>query len=306
MLNRLDIHNFQSLKDVHLELGLLTVIVGESNSGKSAVGRALKALASNIRGSASITMGCKSASVSASSDDFKVTLEKSDTSSCYRLSQTGQQDKEYTKLAGETPDEITKILGLEPLKDGLSINFAGQHDSPFLLTSPGASVARILGDLTNVITVFEAVREANRRRSTANSELKLRKRDHKEVSEKLVAFEALKVRAEALKLAEVALNEVGTLEAQIEELNKALESITRLSDYLEVPPEVDITELLEVYEAFKSVYDLADRAGKARSIVVESTLAVVKHTNDHKRAEDALHGLLKENGVCPVCQSMIQ
>lgn len=306
MITRLDIHNFQSLKDVHLELGLFTVIVGESNSGKSAVGRALKALASNIRGSACITMGCKSASVSASSDEFKVTLEKSETSSCYRLSQSGQQDKEYTKLAGETPEEITKILGLEPLKDGLSISFAGQHDSPFLLTSPGASVARVLGDLTNVITVFEAVREANRRRSTANSELRLRKKDQKEISEKLVQFEALKVRAEALKSAETSIKRAQQLENSITGLEVALETLTRLTGLPEIMPEVDIAELLEAYETFKTVCLLADKVSKARSVVVESTLAVVKHTTDSAKAEEEIHALLRENGTCPVCQSRIQ
>jgi AAA15 family ATPase/GTPase len=116
MINSLDVRNFQSLKDVHLDLGLLTVIVGDSNTGKSAVVRALKALASNLRGSSAITLGCRTASISAVCDDSKVTLEKSDTSSSYRVSKAGEPDREFTKIAGETPEEISSLLGLNPVK----------------------------------------------------------------------------------------------------------------------------------------------------------------------------------------------
>lgn len=302
MLSRLDIHNFQSLKDVHLELGLLTVIVGDSNVGKSGLVRSIKAVASNIRGSSCITFGCKSASISASSDDFKVTLEKSEGTSCYRVTQIGQQDREYTKLAGDTPEEVTKILGLEPLKDGLSINFAGQHDSPFLLTSPGSSVARILGDLTNVSTVFEAVRDANKRRTASNSELKLRNRDFEEVSAKLVEFDALKVRAEALKSADACIQRAQKLEDSILELETALQALDRLIDLPEVLPEADITELMEAYEEFKALYELANKANRAKTAVADSTLAVVKHTSDSVKADEAIHALLKEVGQCPTCE----
>jgi DNA repair ATPase RecN len=305
MLHRLEIHNFQSLKEVQLEFGLLTVIVGESNSGKSAVGRALKALASNIRGSSCITMGCKMASVSVSSDNFRVTLEKSENSSSYRVSQSDQQDREYTKLAGTTPPEVTQVLGLDSVTDGQSINFAGQHDSPFLLTAPGAAVARQLGDLTSVSTVFEAVREANRRSSVARSTEKLRQQDLAEITAKLVDSEVLRVRATALKQAEISLREIRASETSISELTQFLNAVTALPELFEVPVSVDLTELVTAYELFKQLCVYASRISKGSSAIAVNISSITQSESQYNEAEAAVHDLLKEAGRCPLCQQLV-
>jgi DNA repair protein SbcC/Rad50 len=302
VLSRLDINNFQSLKDVHLDLGLLTVIVGDSNCGKSATIRALQALASNARGSSFVTLGQKAASVSASSDDFKVTLEKSEGSSSYKLSSLASPEVSYTKLAGDVPKEITDILGLEPIREGSSINFAGQHDSPFLLTDSGSSVARTLGDLTNVIVVFEAVREANRIRTSANSDLRLRSKDLEENSAQLVELDSLKTRAEHLKSAEECISEVKGLEIDVAGIAVMQDRLKQLENLPEVRDEVDIRELLESYEDINRLIDLLKRMSKLKATTQEMDVQWSQLTELSGSLDTQLQQLVEELGTCPLCQ----
>jgi exonuclease SbcC len=65
----LEVVNFQSLKDVRLQLGKLTVIVGPSSSGKSALVRALRVLVQNGRGSGYVRHGSSSAAVGVQRED---------------------------------------------------------------------------------------------------------------------------------------------------------------------------------------------------------------------------------------------
>ena len=72
MLNRLRIRNFQSLEDIDLELGQFTVIIGESDTGKSAIIRALKYALINKVGTGFIRHGEKQAAVELTFEDLKV------------------------------------------------------------------------------------------------------------------------------------------------------------------------------------------------------------------------------------------
>lgn len=302
VLSRLDVHNFQSLKDVHLELGLLTVIVGDSNCGKSATIRALQALASNVRGTSFITVGSKSASVSASSDDFKVTLEKSEGSAAYRLSHVTAPEVEYTKLAGDTPQEITDILGLEPIREGISINFAGQHDSPFLLTASGSSVARTLGDLTNVIVVFEAVREANRIRTSSNGDLRLRTKDFEENSAQLVELGSLKTRAESLKQADECISQIKLLEEDSKELTWRRNRLETLENLPDVQEEVDISDLLTAQESLIKLVTMLKRVSKLKTTAREMKEECECLQESSGKLDTQLTELIHSLGRCPTCQ----
>src|SRR3972149_7677268 len=69
MLRRVSVHGYQSLEDVDLELAPLTVIVGPSRSGKSALVRALRSAFFNATGAAFIRRGARAATVVLLFDD---------------------------------------------------------------------------------------------------------------------------------------------------------------------------------------------------------------------------------------------
>lgn len=238
-LNRLAVRNFQSLRQVDIDLGAFTVIVGPSSSGKSALIRAFRALASNVRGSDVITRGQKAMSITARTDSGVVSLERSDRSSAYRLTGDDGQGQAFTKLGGEVPAAVTEALRLDPAAG--SINFANQFDKPFLLDESGAAVARELGELTQVTRIFEAVRQANRVRTAAAAQLRTRRADLETVKTKLASFAGLGDRLMELTGLERRNDERHQLEARIGRLRSRKDRLRQfeqaLASYcpLEVP-----------------------------------------------------------------------
>lgn len=168
MLRSLRLRDYQSHKDTSLELGKLTVIVGPSSSGKTAIARALRLLANNARGVSYVRQGAKKTCVSAevagsepvSDASTHVTVERAKATSAYELTLPGDPEPvQFTKCGTSTPELVQSALPFGG--DGMWL--AGQFDRPFLLDETGSQVARTLGELTNVNLIFAAVRECNRR-----------------------------------------------------------------------------------------------------------------------------------------------
>lgn len=230
MIGAIEIHNYQSLYDIELELAPLTVIVGPSSSGKSAFTRAFKMLTSNERGTSFISHGERMTIIKATTENGTVTLKRG----------KGTDDNEYvivpadpntpqpsawTKLGGTVPEEVSRFIGIDA-KD--PINYAGQFDSPYLLNSKetsGGEVARIFGSLTNVNVIFEGARESNRRKLTKAQTLKTRSTDLEAIMEKAKGYRALKDQRAALDTAEEALAAAREIAQRTNQLSDAIEII---------------------------------------------------------------------------------
>lgn len=305
-LDRVEIRNFQSLVKVDLDLGDFTVIVGPSSSGKSALIRAFRALASNVRGSGVITRGQKQAAITVRTPTHTVTLERTETGGTYRLVDGSGTELSFTKLNGGVPEHVTRALRIDPVPSGgTSINFAAQFDRPYLLDESGAAVARVLGELTNVSTIFEAVRSANKRRLAASSLLKTRQADSEVVRGQLISFQGLSWRITRQQGIEVMFARAQALQAMIERLetaNHKLELAEKTAQRLAVLPTVpDSAELdeannryLELVAAIRAVPVLQNRLRSARA---------ERDTTAARAAEleAQMTALLREAGACPTC-----
>ena len=157
MLNHVSIKNFQSLRNVELELGKFTVILGESGCGKSAFIRAALKLSRNdaVAGISSgegwshLPPKVANAEVTLDVDGHTVKWIKGKSNS-YVID--GQP---LHKVGRSCPDEVQDILKMRELTfdgtDRYHLNFAQQFDMPFLLDDSGSKVAKILGEITNVM-----------------------------------------------------------------------------------------------------------------------------------------------------------
>ncbi len=312
MIGRVTVDNWQSLRSIDLELGRFTVIVGPSSSGKTALIRALRALASNVRGGGQITRGAKAAAVTVYTDRFKVTLERSESSGLYRIVDlaTGAEQV-FTKLAGGVPEAVTAALGIQPAPtNGASINFAGQFDRPYLLDDSGAAVARVLGELTNVTTIFEAVREANRRRTAFAALLRTRTDDLAALRAQAAGYATLPARmavcADAEKRAETAVQ----LQDQIRRLRRATDTLAVAEGVLArhqalpgVPADAGMLAAKARLDAYKTLLrtwiEGANRTAAA-------TAAIDQAAADESALHDELHALLVAAGTCPTCQQPVE
>jgi exonuclease SbcC len=303
MLTHLKVTNFQSLKNVDLELGTFTVIVGPSSSGKSALIRAFKALASNVRGTNMITRGEKAMVVSATTDTHVITLERLERAGSYRVA-SSEGSLTFTKLAGEVPPLVTKALRIDPVLDGNSVNFASQFDKPYLLDESGALVARVLGELTNVTVIFEAVRQANRIRAGAASTLKTRKADLEQLRTRLGAFQGLSGRLTLLEEAEWLDDALKERTARLSRLDSALRTVRiaeRAIEKAAVPTVPSPDEFADLWDRYAALADARSRVGKWEQTQQMAHVQAELAQLEVSKAEAKLREVLAEAGVCPTC-----
>lgn len=344
MLERIEVKSFQSLHDVVLDLGKFTVILGESESGKSAFVRAVHAWAFNVQGNSHVTYGHEYAAVTTTLTDWAVTIERGEGRSVYRVTDrlTGRELEPFGKLNKGVPDQIREILNLS------DTNFSDQFDHPYLLKDSGAQVARVLGELTNVNTILEAVQVGNKKRLALAGELKLRQSDLNQAQKELLEFEDLPDHIAQVTNLETLLAEVETLQVEmkslttiIDDLRDAQETLDNSRTYLEVPESSELEHLADrrrilvqlmdhlseetatlenvreypIIPDFQELLDLHTRRmmlSELTEVLIESLTDLTQAKMDWNEADSlelyydqTLHELLVEAGICPTCQQTV-
>lgn len=308
MLSKIEIRNFQSIEHLDIELGPLTVLVGQSNVGKSAFTRAIRMLTSNARGTSFIRHGQQACTVTATTDRGTVTLKKGKGSDEYITvpADPEQPQRTFTKLGGAVPEEVTEFIGI-PAKD--AINYAGQFDRPYMLDDTGGEVARTLGNLTGVNVVFEAAAESRRQQLRSNATLKDRTGTLTSTMEQIEDYRPLKGWNAGLKRAEEALGAAQSAQHRLDDLVDAIEDFEAAQRTLAaVDPLADAvlpTEALAQASAMQRRIKILDRhiadlrAHATAQRQAEEALAVA--TSDIIDAQQQYIDLLTEAGTCPTC-----
>lgn len=304
MLTDLAIENFQSLRKLRIKLGQFTVVTGPTSAGKSALIRALRLVTFNARGTSYITQGEKSCLVGLACEDegWVTTIARGARGQDrYQIAVPGSEPEVFTKLGGKVPDEVSKLLGLGP------INFAGQFDGPYLLDGDdtGGKVARTLGELTNVILIFEAAREAGRRKKELSVQLKVALADLAQLQAKLPRFAGLRGRVDAVTQAETALAACGGIQAQADRLD----ALTGLLDAAEMEaarrvdpiPLPDFQAVDAQWASIKTLAQLAMGLENAEHDADENDSGADAWGTIQREREGDIQALLAEAGVCPTC-----
>lgn len=264
--------------------------------------RALRGLASNVRGTQAITRGVASAHITARTGEHVVSLEHAKGAWFYRVTgPDGEQD--YTKLAGSVPTAVTEILGIAPVTD-TSLNFAGQFDKPFLVAEPGGKVARVLGELTNVDVVLAAVAEANRVGKAAHATLKIREADLEQAQTQLAAYTDLRGQQDAYERAELIHLTARDLTSRVNRLVDLLDRFDTAEETLArhpVPSVPDTAAFDDAHTRYRRFVDLLGRhvAVTARIDGLGPQLRAAEV--DIAALEAQIVDRLAAAGVCPTC-----
>jgi DNA repair ATPase RecN len=316
VFTKLGIRDFQSIKSLDLELGQFTVFVGPSNSGKSAILRAMKSVARNVGSPAYVRHGAKQFSATLEGEGSTVTVERGKSQSTYRVLKDGKEDI-YLKSGRTVPVEVQTALNL-PLPEGPDLVFSTQIDPPFLLTETGSVSAKVLGDLTGVSKLQEAVKEGNRQRLESSRLAKIRQSDFVDTSNKLKEdFGNLQSQIDSMAKVREALASL-TGDAERRDLlarlrTKYLDSrtvVAQLSAQLEgsaTPPAL-LQEIAQLEAKVRKTTEL--RA--ARQVLTDSSLSVRRLQQalaDEKAVVEesklAYQKVLDDAGVCPWCGSEV-
>ena len=155
MISAVRLTNFQCHSDLLVELDEhVTVIIGPSDSGKSAVIRALRWAALNVPVGCMIRDGAKQAKVELTVDGRKIVRSRG-SENAYSL-----DGKEFRAFRSDVPSDIATLLNLT------EANFQSQHDPLYWFSSTAGDVSRQLNSVVNLNvidrTLAEATREVNR------------------------------------------------------------------------------------------------------------------------------------------------
>lgn len=306
MIRSLRIRNFQSLRDVSMDPGAFTVVVGSTGSGKSSVIRALRLLFFNARGTSWISRGATSASVSASLPEGDVQITRGKGQDSYQV-RTGDRDDDpylFTKLGGTLPEKVAVFLRMAEDESGACLNFAGQFDVPYLLGSSGAQVARILGDLTNVNVLYGAAREAGRRRLALLGDLRGAEAEVLDLQERAQGFSDLRSQQEAVAKARKLLERIPDQKVSVATLGSVLLELAELERKLSriVSPVLPDMTVISTLAARREA--LSGLVGELEGEILRLSEHGTAVTHLRRNADtlfDELQYFLAEAGTCPLC-----
>jgi DNA repair ATPase RecN len=218
-MNRIEIKDYQGIERAAIELAAgVTVLAGPSDSGKSSIVRALRDWAYNSIGDGHVQAGKDAASVTVDG----ITWEKGKKVNRYTLADGTVYDKVGR---GQVPDDVQGLTGIREISygEGIScrLNVAGQFDPEFAVGFKGSDNAKIIGSISRLEQVFNAIREATADHSRA--------RKQEEASKGKLAAD--KAAAESLAWVDAV---VADYEKAVRRLGEALDAeakLARLADY---------------------------------------------------------------------------
>lgn len=266
LIKSLRLINFQSHKDTKIDFDEgLTVILGQTDQGKSAIIRALKwVLYNEPRGTDFIMAGCKLCRVSLEMDDGSVIIrEREGQRNRYILIQNGKEEV-FEGFGNTVPLEIARAHGIPKIridKDAASaVNLAEQLEPPFLISESGGNRAKALGRLVGIHIIDAAQRTVLKDITNAKQNFESIQKDIESLNSQLESYKdigELQIRISSLqdilkKLKEIraifsilmkSRQELGELDSEIE---KNTDTIKKLDFIDKVEQNITFLDALSV------------------------------------------------------------
>lgn len=171
-LDGIRIQNFQCHERLALRFREnVTVLVGKTDAGKSAIIRALRwVLTNKPQGEAHVREGADYCRVQIKLGDKVITRERGKSLNAYTM-----DDEEFKSFSSNVPDTI---LHHSRVSD---INFQGQHDAPFWFTLSPGEVGKQLNAIVDLEVIDNIVTATKRRVLAIKSKLTVIEEEQKQV-----------------------------------------------------------------------------------------------------------------------------
>lgn len=199
-------------------------IIGPSDSGKTAIFRALRWVVENRPSGQDFHSWWKGDPAVTIELDSGIQITRSRVKSenlYYMFQEDGERDNppqelEFKAFGQRVPEEVQRVLNLSP------INFQWQMDSPFLLSQSSGEVAKYLNSVVNLESIDLALSNIERRVRTEKQDVELRKRRIEVYEQQIEFYDWLPEFEEELKKVEGLDREIAKLLGQITGLDEAL------------------------------------------------------------------------------------
>lgn len=246
MIKKITINNFQSHESSELKLSEgVNVIVGSSDSGKSAILRALKwVIYGKPRGDAFCSWWGGKTSVNIEFDDCSVSRSKEGNDNKYILLDSDENKKVFTAFGNDIPAEITNALNID------DINFQKQGDAPFLISNTSGEVAAHFNRMANLEQIDNSVRYIQSEINSTEQSIKTKKQDY---DEKVIQYKKLNY----IDAIENMVSDIETLENK---KIKVSNGITKISAFIASINSIDdeVSNLQYVVKADNAINDIVE------------------------------------------------
>ena len=255
----IEIVNFQSHANTKLNFDEgVNVIIGPSDSGKTAVIRAMKWIFFNEpSGTDIIKKGEDSAKVTLKlNTGFKIIRGRSKSKNYYEIISPENETQRFEGFGLNVPQEIIDLTGINKIDLGnmkKSLNIAEQLESPFLITESPSIKANALGKLAGVDIIDKALGNLSKDIYEINSDRKSLEKEIKDQKDILKNFEYLKDEKVKIERLEYIFNQVDEYTSKLNILNNLknkydnnLEKTNQTIKYLKKFENLD--ELFLLYE----------------------------------------------------------
>jgi exonuclease SbcC len=245
MLKELSLKNFQSHKDTKMEfVPGVNVILGASDSGKTAVLRALRWVIRNKPGGDAFrsTWGGDTA-VSVSTEDGSVTRRKGTNENSYKLEK--QMPAIFTAFGSDVPEPIRAFFNID------EVNLQQQLDAPFLLSETPGQVAAYFNRVAGIDVIDTAMTNVKREIASISQTIKSTKEDvlsKKASLEKYADLDVMEVLVEEVEQLEKTRNKKSNLRQNLSSI------VTRIDKV-----QTTISELAPLLAYEKQVNDLLEK-----------------------------------------------
>lgn len=216
MIKFLTIKNFQRHQKLRVRLGRITTLLGPTDSGKSAILRALRWLAlNNLPGDDFIRNGAKSALVKIKLENGAWIGRGKGKANLYALN-----GKKFRSFGQDVPAPVKQVLRMD------AINFQRQHDSPFWFAESAGQVSRELNRVVDLGIIDTSLARAASLVRTAETNKNVQEGRLREITEALKDSQAVETRIHSFSLIEKLHEKTTKLTKAQSRLDKILADIS--------------------------------------------------------------------------------
>jgi DNA repair protein SbcC/Rad50 len=299
MIKTLRIKNFQNHVDTSLQLSKgVNVIIGPSDSGKSAVLRSLYWLFWNRpSGDSFRSFSGGDTSVEIEVDKHIVSRIKTKTRNEYSIDGT-----KLRAIGSDVPEEISNVLNIDPS------NVQRQLDGPFLLGETSGNVAQHFNRIAKLDILDLSRKNVEKWTRDLQSDIAHSKKQAEEYREEIDKYdflERLEPEVEILEQLEGQLTKLFKSERELHELMCDLENTQDEIGNMEkkVPPDSEIEDLLKECKEWDSI---SKQAKEFKAVIGEYTKCI-EYIDDLTAEIAELELEFKENmpEICPLCEQEV-
>ncbi len=305
MINRIVIQNFQSHKNTELNLSPgVNVIIGKSDSGKTAIYRALywvtfnHPLGDDFRSHWS-GKGDETSVELVFNEGHCIKRIRSNTCNRYEWTKIDDQINQiYDALGQSVPKNIQEIINLE------AINFSSQLDPPFLISKSSAEAGRYLNDIIGLDVIDQTISHLNKVEFKERNTINGLERQIGSIHAQLDKYEGLDelIRLdEKIEKKQIWLNEQKKKINQLKSLLNEIQSIQKRIDTLKqlINLSDDLKQIDQTAEVFETQIKNQDHLIELTSEVEKIQKKIQNTKQLLKKEENKFKTLMPE--VCPLC-----